>query len=297
MNNKAIFIFFRGLGRFLVDFKRNSFTLLTIATLIFVYHIFFTTGVGTASFLSHISKANTIRVYLKVDADINAESIIEKYKNIEGVNDVKYVTPAEAKQFVIENAPSIVGLQSLSDEFFPAFFELFTDNGTSQKLMDDISKQAKIPEAESVSYGKDYISKFTRISVGASLFIIMISLLFAVSISFVIFNTVKINLYRFKDEIRLYGLVGATRTFISVPYIIEAFFSALVAFLVATITFYITFALFNAQILQKSDINMFSMPSASYFFSVFLFVCLMSTGSATLSIISFLRKVSSINED
>ncbi len=296
-NNKFVFIFFRGLGYFFAGFKRNIFTLLTIATLIFVYHIFFTTGVGTAKFLSHISQANAVRVYLKTGAELDIDKTIEQYKTISGVRDVTYTTPAEAKQFVIENAPTVVGLQALSDEFFPAYFELYTDNGTNDDLMDDIVKEATIPEAESVSYGKDYISKFSRISFGASMFITFISMLFALSISFVIFNTVKLSLFRFKDEIKLYGLVGATRMFISVPYIIEAFFNALTAFLFSTAVFVATFALFNSSILQSSGINVFTMPSATYFIIVLLLICVMSTLAAAVSVVSFLRRVSSVNED
>lgn len=139
--------------------------------------------------------------------------------------------------------------------------------------------------------------KFKAIGRGAWLFITAMSILFALSAVFVVYNTIKVSLYKYKEEIKLYSLVGATRPFISVPYLFGAFFLSLFAYICSVIIFAAAFIPFNSHILVQAGINIYNMPDIKYFILSCIIVCLIGVISAKASVVSFLKQVSSINED
>ena len=181
MSSKLTYLFMRGVIRFFVILRSNFLSFLTLTTVIFMYHVFWVAGSGTAGFLNHLSQANTIRVYLANNNDIIAEQILSSIKVLDNVTSAKYYSQKDAKAFAVANAP----------------------------------KAGHIKGVDEVSYGKEYMIKFKAIGRGAWLFITAMSVLFALSAVFVVYNTIKLSLYKYKEEIKLYSLVGATRPFIS----------------------------------------------------------------------------------
>ena len=297
MSNKVFFLLMRGLGMFLREFKVNLLSLITLCALIFVYHVICTAGVGTAGFLAHIAQVSTVRAYLVADIK-EPEKIVTALSSIDGVVSTKYYSPKDSKEFVIANAPNIAGMESFADDFFPAFVELTPLDSSDDKLLDSIESAAlKVSGVDVVSYGKEFMSRFIMVSRGSWIFILVISGLFAVAAGFTVFNTVKLSLYKFKEEIKLYSLVGGTRPFISVPYIFSSFLQVSVAFIVSSVLFSIFFNIFNSGVLQKVGINIFYMPDLIYFIAAFVVVSIIGVLAAVAGVVSFLKRVSSVNED
>lgn len=297
MNNKPFFLLMRGLGMFLREFKINLFSLITLCTLILVYHIVCTTGTGLAGFLAHIAQVTTVRAYLHQDVQ-NIDIILEDLKKIENVTSVKYYSPKDAKEFVISNAPNIAGMSSFADDFFPAFMELVPSNSSDESILVKIEEEAsKVKGVDVVSYGKEFMTRFIVVSKGGWIFMVVVSGLFSIAVAFTIFNTVKLSMYKYREEIKLYSLVGATRPFISVPYMFASLMQIILAYFLSSIIFIMVFDLFNAKVLQNIGVNIFYLPNFIYFFIVFLIICFIAVLSAAIGIISFLKQVSSVNED
>ncbi len=297
MNNKSFFLLMRGFGMFLREFKINLFSLLTLCTLIFVYHIICTTGTGLAGFLAHIAQVTTVRAYLDHDTK-DYENIVKNLEKIENVSSVKFYSSKDAKEFVIENAPNIAGMKSFADDFFPSFVELMPNNPSDEEVLKDIEKKAsEVDGVDVVSYGKEFMTRFLVVSRGGWIFMIVVSGLFSIAVAFTIFNTVKLSLYKFREEIKLYSLVGATRPFISVPYIFSSLLQIVLAYIISSILFIFVFNIFNSHILQNVGINIFYLPNAIYFIVVFFCISFISVLSAAIGVVSFLKQVSSVNED
>lgn len=298
MNNKSIYLLMRGIGRFFKDFKPNVISLITLCTLIFVYHIFYALGDGASAFLRHISEVQNVRAYLHAGAVENNAEIRTEISGIKGVAKTAYFSSADAKAYVVENAPNMGGIQSFAEEFFPAFIEIIPTDRRDQKSLDIIvAETSKIKGIENVSYGKDVMTKFLNVGRGATTFIVIISILFTISTAFVLYNTVKLSLYKFREEIKLYALVGATQSFISVPFVVSAVLTGFFAFFVGSTFFYFGLLFFNSKILLPAGINILTKPSLIYFGYFFVCVCIVSFFAASTSVKSFLGKVSSVNED
>lgn len=296
MDNKTFYLVMRGIGKFFKDFKPNIVSLITLSTLIFVYNVFFAAGDGASSFLKHVSEVKSVRVYLQAGSD--APFALSEISRLNGVLKAVYFSPAQAKAFVEENAPGVAGMGSFSEDFFPSFIEISPENPRDPQILDNIAASAsKINGVESVSYGKDVMNKFLNVSRGAMIFMIVVSGLFTISTAFVLYNTVKLSLYKFREEIRLYALVGATRSFISTPFIVSAFLTGAIAYAAGTLFFYFGLSFFNEKILFPAGINIINMPDTIYFGCLFIFVCFVSIFAAASSVKSFLKRVSSVNED
>ena len=224
MSSKLTYLFMRGVIRFFVILRSNFLSFLTLTTVIFMYHVFWVAGSGTAGFLNHLSQANTIRVYLANNNDIIAEQILSSIKVLDNVTSAKYYSQKDAKAFAVANAPKAATLESFAEEFFPSFIEIYPSDTLEETLDKIVTEAGHIKGVDEVSYGKEYMIKFKAIGRGAWLFITAMSVLFALSAVFVVYNTIKLSLYKYKEEIKLYSLVGATRPFISVPYLFGSFF-------------------------------------------------------------------------
>jgi cell division transport system permease protein len=61
------------------------------------------------------------------------------------------------------------------------------------------------------------------------------AILFIASSSLIIFNTIRMAIFNRKDEIQMMKLIGADRSFIRGPFIVEAVFYGFIAAVIATI--------------------------------------------------------------
>ncbi len=297
MSSKLTYLFMRGVIRFFVILRSNFLSFLTLTTVIFMYHVFWVAGSGTAGFLNHLSQANTIRVYLANNNDIIAEQILSSIKVLDNVTSAKYYSQKDAKAFAVANAPKAATLESFAEEFFPSFIEIYPSDTLEETLDKIVTEAGHLKGVDEVSYGKEYMIKFKAIGRGAWIFITAMSVLFALSAVFVVYNTINLSLYKYKEEIKLYSLVGATRPFISVPYLFGSFFLSLFAYLCSLIIFAAVFIPFNSRILIQAGINIYDVPDIKYFILSCIIVCIIGVISARASVISFLKQVSSINED
>lgn len=296
-NSKFIYLLMRGIQRLISILRNNFLSFVTLITVIFIYHVFWVLGTGTAGFLNHLSDTSTVRVYLESSNSIVASDIQNNINKIENIVSTKYFSPKDAKAFAIEKSPKAAGLESFSEEFFPAFIEIVPINQEEdvlEKIVEDVSLIKGVDEA---SYGKEYIAKFKTIGRGAWLTIFVLSILFILSAIFIMYNTVRLSLYKFKEEIKIYSLVGSTRHFILLPYLFAALLMSFFAYIISTIFFNMLFLPFNSVILNPAGINIFDIPPFLYYLVTSLFLCIISGLSAVTSVVTFLKQVSSINED
>ena len=296
-NSKFVYLFMRGIQRLISILRNNFLSFLTLITVIFIYHSFWVVGTGTAGFLNHLSNTSTVRVYLESSNSIVAGDIQKSINKINNVVSSKYFSPRDAKAFAIENSPKTASLASFSEEFFPAFIEI-TPKDQDEDTLDKIVEEANlIKGVDEASYGREYMAKFKTIGRGAWLSLFVLSILFALSAVFIMYNTIKLSLYRFKEEIKLYSLVGSTRPFVFMPYLFASLLMSFTAYFISTIFFNILFIPFNSSILNPAGINIFETPSFSYYIVTCLFLCIISGLSAVTSVVTFLKQVSSINEE
>ncbi len=190
------------------------------------------TGFGMVVYLDNglsIEAKNTIKELLKQDSDILA---------------LKYVSSDEAlKELreVLGNRSSI--LESIEANPLPSSFELKLKREALNPIYIE-RKAARIKEMsgiEDVQYGEKWLSSLNTISVVMRAIAVLLGVAIFIAIAFITYSTIKVLFYRRKAEIETLKLLGATRSFIKMPFLIEGLFIGGVSGFISAISLFLLY--------------------------------------------------------
>jgi len=201
-------------------------TVFTSATLGFslaILAIFFLVFTNINSALSGWGDRTQVVVYLK-DSAPPAEKLKGEVMAMDGVKSVRYISKKDAFE---ELRAGMKGHESVLDgvdsDTLPASLEI--------RLADaygDPSKGGALAEglkgkswAEEVQYSRDWVENFSSFLRFLELGALFIGVFLVLATVFIISNTIRLAVYARKDEIEVLSLVGASETYIKVPFFIE----------------------------------------------------------------------------
>ena len=182
----------------------------------------------------------------KVFSDEECEQICEQIKNIPNIESVEFI-------------PRDLGLQSIMGELDDKDAEYFSFVGEDNPLsngakitMTDLSKFDEtlsqitaIEGIERVRNEKDLVEKIVSIRDGIAIAgIWIISLLLLITL-IIVANTIRVTMYNRKLEISIMKAVGATTSFIRLPFIVEGVVIGLIS---AVLTSTLLYFVYNAVI-------------------------------------------------
>jgi cell division transport system permease protein len=285
-------------------FKRNIAinitSIITIITALYIFFIFFVLSYSVDLFFGKLVNIQNIRAYTTTNADLKkVNSLIGDLKRLRSIKDVKFYSSKDSYKYLKESYMSEKYLELLPEEFFPSFLEItLKDNYREIRYVKEVEAElAKYDIIDVTSFGEKWLLNFLSIKVGLKIFVMILTFLLSISIGSVIYNTINLKLFKFKDEIKIYSLVGATRSFITVPYIVASIIETIISFFVAFVLQVITFALIKQFFLDRLGISFLQSPSFSIILSIFIIIVLISAISALLSVLSFLdRNLGAIGE-
>jgi len=295
---KFLYLINKGIVFYKSNFKTSLISLLTLTTIFFIYQFLFTIGYSTNMFFNNLSSVQNIRVYLKTDDNA---SIIEFIKNIKQLNSVESVTfysKEDAYNYLKNNTYNLKYIENISKDYFPSFIEIklkdkFKDIIFINQIKSEISKFDIIDVA---SFGEQWVLKFASLKYSLQIFILFVTILLSISVAFISMNVISLNLYKFKDEIKIYSLVGATKAFIIIPFVFATVVEFLVSFSISLGLNAAVFYSLNNTIMPAVSINFIRIPNiyiyslmAIYFFSISVF-------SSYFTSVKFLRKAIKIDE-
>jgi len=283
----------KGFKIFMAGFRQNLASIVTMATLIFMYLAVFSINSSVAKVIGSATDSRVVRVFITEDAD--SDMVKKDLKPYLSTFTMKYYDKDEAKQRVIDLAPDSEKLKDLPEELFPRFFELSSTTASEAMLSKTADKIDKIDGVKSVESGKKMNEKLQKIKSVSYTFVMLLTVLTGISCCFIIFNTIRLSLYRHHRAIMLYTLFGATRPFITFPYVAASKIEATVAFLLAYFMNKIFIGMISSRLLTDSY---FVLTAPGIGFSVFLYIILLciTAGSAIFSVVTFLMGQKSINE-
>jgi cell division transport system permease protein len=181
-------------------------------------------------------------VYLNEDISKKDESELErqffKDKDLSGV---KYISKKHAlkelREILGSNAPII---EELKENPLPSSFEL----KLKSKLLEPAFVKNKAEQIEQMSgveevqYGEKWLSSLYKLSNAMKIGAIAVGIAIFTAITFITFSTIKIFFYRRKDEIETLKLLGSTRTFIRLPFMIEGFIIGILGGIISSLAIF-----------------------------------------------------------
>ena len=210
-------------------------SLLTVFT---AMSVFFIIGASTLfvlnvrNIVSSLENQLTIQAYLKPKADVKAAE--DAVKKIPHVKDTKVVT----KDMALERLRSRIGEQAkavmlLGENPLPESIEIRVRKAS------DVAETARllvaVPEVEDIVYAGRVAEKLTRVSGFVERFSIIMLLVAIAASEIVLFNTIRISVYSRSDEIGVMMMVGATSTYVALPFVIQGFILGLTGALFASL--------------------------------------------------------------
>lgn len=188
-----------------------------------------------------------VSVYLEADlAQERVRELESTLKSVEGVQRVEYVSPERALERFVSVAGGHAGLiEGLDHNPLPASFvlTLAPEKRTKQDMAIVVESLQGLPGIEDLVYGADWVEGYTR-AIG---FVRWLAaglggvLVFATVM--IVANTIRLAVYARRDEIEILSLVGASRIFVSVPFLLEGILQGLLGGLLALGILYAGFRL------------------------------------------------------
>lgn len=175
------------------------------------------------SLLSRIEEENVIMVYIKDDtSDADIDKMGQDIKALGNIKDVEFVSKEDAwaeQLETMEDAQAQFFTQISSDIPLPDAYKVtVADLGK----FDTTVKQLKaLNNVDTIRENKDLAQKLVAIRHGITIIsIVIIAVLFAISL-FIISNTIKLTVYSRRLEISIMKSVGATNSFVRLPFVVE----------------------------------------------------------------------------
>lgn len=239
----------------MLNFWRNIWlsvatTAIMVITLLMMSFLYFANIFG-AEVLRAIEQKVDVSVTFKdnVQEDYIA-AIADELRAREDVEAVTVVTSEEALAIFRErhaDEPLIEEtLQELENNPLPAsIYIVATDPQLYEGIAHHLEADTYSPFIEKVNFERSraVIERLIRLIDSIKNVSILITALFAILAALIMFNTVRLAIYSFREEIEIMRLVGASRWFVQGPFLIE---SILMALLAVGITLLILYPALNA---------------------------------------------------
>ena len=178
------------------------------------------------------------------------QSIADEIASREDVEDVRIITSEEAlDQFRMRRGDDPLIEESLRElgenPLTGSIFVVATEPRFYSNISGQLESEKYEPFIEKVNFNdlRPAISKLITITNTVRNAAFIVTVTFAILVVLIMFNTVRMAIYSFREEIDIMRLVGASNWFIRGPFVLESIF---VAFLAVALSTLIQYPLLNA---------------------------------------------------
>lgn len=223
--------------------KARLATLLSITSIMFtliLMALFIVFSLNLNSLINSFREKIEMEVFLGPTIEDNqTNEISERLNKIAGIKSTQYINKdAAAKRFEQEFGQNIYDVLD-SNPLPLSYIITLEDSARNYESIQKISEKIKkINGVEEVVYQKfllESIDKYINFIVFGVLFIGLLITIIAIAL---IYNTIRLTIYARRETIYIMRLVGATQSFIRMPFIIEGILQGLIASSFASVVVY-----------------------------------------------------------
>lgn len=249
------------------------------------------------SLLSRIEEENVIMVYIKDDTtDAAITQMGEEIKAMDNIKDIEFIKKEDAwaeQLETMEDAQAQFFTQISSDIPLPDAYKVTV---ADLSKFDTTVKQLKgLNNVDTIRENKDLAQKLVAIRHGITIIsIVIIAVLFAISL-FIISNTIKLTVYSRRLEISIMKSVGATNSFVRLPFVVEGM---ILGILSGVISLGLVWGLYELAVNQFHDflnsLSLSALPFSDYalaMLGIFVAIGIVSgVGGSVITMSKYLNK-------
>ncbi len=200
-------------------------TALTLAFSLAICTFFFIVFINMGTLFGTWGDNTYAVAYIKDSAHArDIKGLQKQLMRIKGVKGVSYVSKAEAMAELKKGLKGHSGiLEGMDKGILPASFEIRLRGETMdpEQILKVVKRIKSLPWVDEMQYSQEWARKFYGIFKFFELTAVVIGAVLGAAAVFVITNTIRLTVYARREEIEVLRLVGASDTFISLPFLIE----------------------------------------------------------------------------
>src|SRR4030043_2100752 len=231
----------------------NFLSILTIAACLLITAFVAVFVYNVDALTKKLPEKFSMMLYLKDNLPgAGIENILNTLRGDDAVETVKYIPKDEAlKELKAELKDATYVLEGLDENPLQNSIEIKLKRSVlGPEAVKKLSTKVKAIEGVAeVEYGEKFLSAIYSIKMGIRALGIIFIAIMSAGVIFVCYSTVKILFYRKNEEIETYKLIGATKRFITAPFIIEG---AVIGFSSGLISLFGILLLYYTVILKHS---------------------------------------------
>lgn len=259
----------------------NGVTILTIALSVLIVSAFGLFFLNAQDLFNAWQKGVRIMVYLEPETtEAQRQDIHDRLQAIAGIQAIRFISKDEALKLMKARMPRQISLlDNLKENPLPDAFEVnLAGESNSVERVEFLAQHIEgLPMVSAVEYGQQWIERFAYFFNLFKLVGYGMGAMFFMAAVFIAANTIRLVLYARRDEIHIMRLVGATDTFIKVPYYLEGIIQGLLGSLIGLGVLYAAFSAIGSQFAQTLTAEMVAMR----FFSIQISLGVIGGGMAT----------------
>lgn len=232
------------------NFKRNSWlsiaaTAVMTITLLIIF-VVFASRMVLGDTISDLSSKVDMSIYLKTETkDKVGDELKTKVEKLKSVKSVAYVSAEDARKKIAEenkdNHEVLEAIKVATNKNPATLRVVVADINDTSELEGFVKNDDQIQENLSDDYPPSFAGerRETIKSIGRAVgFIqeigIAIGVVFVAISSLIIFNTIRMAIFNRREEIQMMKLIGADKSFIRGPFLVESVIYGIIASLIAS---------------------------------------------------------------
>ncbi len=219
--------FFYNIGYFLLEAKRtirfnplsNVFSVIGTGLILFLLGLVLAGGSVGDQLISALQKEAEVSAYFDENTDNeDVLRLLDTIKDMEGVQDVRYIDETEAKVRMEEMLGEEAEILGLFDENpFEAFLEVRIHLDQMDTVITEVSNLQGI---NYVRDNRDILKQMKGITDGLKIFGALIIIAVGITTLIIISHMIRQGIYNNKDQINTLRLLGAPNGFIGFPFVL-----------------------------------------------------------------------------
>jgi cell division transport system permease protein len=210
---------------------------LTIAVTLLLAGTFALVVENMRGLLAHVGEEVGVTAYLSADLTPDGvESLAAQADQLPGVGDVRSVSREEAaRRFAAQGEERAAWLEALGEDVLPASLEvsLRPEARTREGVRAVADALRALPGVADVAAQDEWAQGYARSVEFVRAVGVVLGVVLALATLVLVANTMRLAIYARRDEIAILSLVGASRSFIALPFLMEGALQGLAGGLVA----------------------------------------------------------------
>ncbi len=192
-----------------------------------------------------------LTAYLEASTSEEEQRLLaERVAAAPGVDHVEVVTKKQALQRFERIAGGPELLAGLDENPLPASLEIHLrpEARTAEAIGILESALDGLPGIEELAQGQEWIEGYSRAVALVRTGALGISIVLGMAALLIVANTIRLAIYARRDELEILALVGASRTFVRVPFMLEGTLQGLLGGLIALLVVYGAYEMLLPQV-------------------------------------------------